>query len=710
MSEQIRQFGNRLSTAKSPYLLQHAKNPVAWHPWGEEAFLRAVEEDKPIFLSIGYSTCHWCHVMERESFENPSVAEALNRHFVSIKVDREERPDVDKVYMTAVQAMGVAGGWPLSVWLTPTLDPFYGGTYFPPEGRFGRMGFIDLLKRIAKLWREDRRRILDSARDMAEQLKIIAQSATPAEKVGGPDLITRAAKIMKANFDWQHGGFGAAPKFPRPVSLRFLLRHGHRSDDNEAREMVFRTLEAMASGGIYDQLGGGFARYSVDEEWQVPHFEKMLYDNAQLLETYVEALQVLDAEGSHDPRVDERRTLFTRVIHETAEYVLRDMTSAEGAFYTAEDADSEGREGAFYVWTEAQVRSVLKKRDADFAIAVLGVTSEGNFIDHSIGSGIQPSGENVLRRAMPIETAARSCGISEADAASTWQRIRKKLLEARSARPRPHRDDKVLTSWNGLMIGAFASAGGYFGRTDWIEAARRAAAFLREKQFDERAGRLGHAWRDGPAEGPELLDDYAFVATGLIPLYEATFEKKWLEWAVRLCERIIERFADAQNGGFFMAAESARQLPVRMKEEYDGAEPSGNSAAAQALLRIGRVIEKPEFEQAAERTLAQFAVQMEQLPESVPNLLSVLDQWHTPAAHVILTGDRDSERFRSLETAARKAYWPDLMIGFAEPGSPIAAAAQAANTKKAEAHFCHDGRCENPVEEAGSLAAMLRKK
>lgn len=710
MSEEVRQRGqNRLASAKSPYLLQHALNPVDWHPWGEEAFRRATAEDKPIFLSIGYSTCHWCHVMERESFENMEVAAVLNRHFVSIKVDREERPDVDKIYMTAVQVMGVGGGWPLSVWLTPDLNPFYGGTYFPREGRFGRMGFIDLLRRIAQLWREDRERILASAREMKGQLQEIAGAAEPSDRVGGPELIARGAAALKRDFDGEHGGFGAAPKFPRPVALQFLLRHARRNGDGEAMEMVLRTLEHMACGGMYDQLGGGFARYSVDAEWLVPHFEKMLYDNAQLLDAYVDGLQSLDSGGvGLEPDAGRRRSLFTRVARETVDYVLRDMTSPEGAFYCAEDADSEGREGAFYVWTEAQVRAVLPGRDAEFAIMVLGVTPRGNFFDHSAPEGVQPPGENVLRRAMPLADAARACGMPEGECESAWERIRDSLLRARSARPRPHRDDKMLTSWNGLMLGALARAGAYFRRTDWIEAARRAATFLRERQFDPATGRLGHAWRDGPTEGPELLDDYAYLARGLVALYEATFETRWMEWAGRLCEEMIARFADGDRGGFFMAGGGDGALPIRMKEDYDGAEPSGNSAAAQALLTIGRALGRREFEEAAGRGLTLYSRHMQELPESVPNLLSALDQWHSLPAQLVLTGDRSSERFCDLECEAWRVYWPDLLIAIGGLDSPIPAAVKVPAGDQAQAHLCHSGRCERAVADGAALGALLR--
>lgn len=681
-----------------------------WYPWGDEAFALARSADKPIFLSIGYATCHWCHVMERESFENEAVAAVLNRHFVSIKVDREERPDVDKVYMTAVQAMGVGGGWPLSVWLTPDLRPFYGGTYFPPEGRFGRLGFIDLLGRIARLWREDRGRILASAGDMAAQLEEIADVAGGTDDVPGPGLIERGAMAFKAEFDWGHGGFGPAPKFPRPVALRFVLRHGRRGADHEAREMVFRTLESMACGGMYDQLGGGFARYAVDAEWLVPHFEKMLYDNAQLIDAYVDGIQAVDSGGGSARDARERRALFERVVEETVAYVMRDMTSPDGAFCTAEDADSEGREGAFYVWTEDQIRAVLPGPDGDFAIAVLGVSPEGNFVDHSAPEGVQPPGENVLRRAMPPAEAALSCGIDAGEAEARWARVRGVLFEARSARPRPQRDDKVLTSWNGLMIGALSRAGAVFRRPDWIGAASHAAAFLQERQFDEGTGRLGHAWRDGPAEGPELLDDYAFLAKGLVELYQATFEVRWIRWAARLGEEIIARFADESHGGFFMAGGGGdRSLPVRMKEDYDGAEPSGNSAAAQALLAIGRILGRKEFEQAAGRALALYTRRMEDLPQAVPNLLSALDQWHTPPSLLILSGDSMSEPFRALESVARRAYWPDLAIVLAGPDSPVSNAVGIDPVSTAQAHLCRDGHCELPVSDPDALRDLLRR-
>ncbi|MCC6353251.1 MAG: thioredoxin domain-containing protein [Verrucomicrobiae bacterium] len=698
---------NRLAGAKSPYLLQHASNPVRWHPWGEDAFALARSEDKPIFLSIGYSTCHWCHVMERESFESEAVAAVLNRHFVSIKVDREERPDVDKVYMTAVQAMGVGGGWPLSVWLTPDLRPFYGGTYFPPEGRFGRMGFIDLLRRIAQLWREDRDRILASAADMAAQIKEIAEAAHPAPGVPGRSLVGQGVRAFKEEFDWGHGGFGSAPKFPRPVVLRLLLRHARAEDDREAREMVFKTLEAMACGGMYDQLGGGFARYAVDAEWLVPHFEKMLYDNAQLIDAYLDAIQAMDSGEDWDPA---RRELFAGVVEDTAGYVMREMTMPEGGFCAAEDADSEGREGAFYVWTEGQVRAVLPGADGDFAVAALGVSAAGNFFDHSAPEGVQPPGENVLRRAMSPAEAASASGIPASEAEATWTRIRERLLRARLGRPRPLRDDKVLTSWNGLMIGALARAGALFGREDWVGAARRAADFLRRHQFDEATGRLGHSWRQGSAEGPELLDDYAFLAKGLIALHDATFDAQWIGWATRLCEEIVARFGDAARGGFFMAGEGGdRSLPARMKEDYDGAEPSGNSVAAQALIAIGRRLGREDFEAAAGRVLSLYGGHMERLPQAVPNLLSALDQWHEAPARVVLCGDRGSESFRELERVARSAYWPDLVIVRGGPSGVVRDPSGGRPPMMPEAQLCCDGHCEAPVSDPRALAERLRR-
>ncbi len=710
VSEEKRQRGpNRLAGARSPYLLQHANNPVDWYPWGEEAFARARAEDRPIFLSVGYSTCHWCHVMERESFENEAVAGVLNRHFVSIKVDREERPDVDKVYMTAAQAMGVGGGWPLSMWLTPELQPFYGGTYFPPEGRFGRMGFIELLRRIAQLWREDRARIMASAKEVASQLEEIARAAQPGGGVAGADQIALGAAAFKGDFDWGHGGFGAAPKFPRPVALRFLLRHARRSGDGEAREMVYRTLEAMARGGMYDQLGGGFARYSVDQEWLVPHFEKMLYDNAQLIDAYVDGIQALGCDAAAVAAA-ERGALFGRIVAETAGYVFRDMTSPEGAFYAAEDADSEGREGAFYVWTEAQLRAALPGRDADFAVALLGVTREGNFVDHSAPEGSQPPGENVLRLAMAPRDAARASGIPGEGAEVLWDRIRQRLFEERASRPRPHRDDKILTSWNGLMIGALARAGAALGRNDWIDAAARAAGFLRERQFDEGSGRLRHTWRGGPGEGPELLDDYAFLGNGLVSLYQATFDPRWIQWATRLCEEIVARFADASRGGFYMASDGpGGALPVRMKEDYDGAEPSGNSAAAQLLLTMGRALGRKAFEEEAGRALALYARHMERLPEAVPNLLAALDQWHSLPAYLVLGGDRGSEGFRALDAEARRAFWPDLFIAPAGERSPLPAATAMPDIGEASAYLCHDGQCERPVACPEALREILRR-
>jgi len=564
---------NRLIHEKSPYLLQHAHNPVDWYAWGEEAFAKARTEGKPIFLSIGYSTCHWCHVMERESFENEKTAEILNRHFVPIKLDREERPDVDRVYMTFVQATTGGGGWPLSVWLTPELKPFYGGTYFPPDDRYGRASFPRVLMRLAEAWRDERPRLEQAAAGIVAEL----ERHTSVEQGSGgvrEQAPQRCFEAFRHLYDARHGGFGTAPKFPRPAVLHFLLRYHNATGNAEAREMALATLDAMARGGIRDQLGGGFHRYSVDERWRVPHFEKMLYDQAQLLDAYVEAFQISG----------EQR--FAEVAREVANYVVQELVEVGGGFHSAEDADSEGREGAFYVWSEDELRAVLGQERAAWFASRFGCE------------------EGVLYQTGSIDWQDKA-----------FVECRRLLLEARGRRARPHRDDKVLASWNGLMISALARAGGVLGERRYTVAAVRAFEFIELKLGSAASGSLKRSWRDGEARIEAMLDDYAAIALAALDLYEFTGDDTFRAQGVAAVRQMVKRFADQEHGGFYSAPREHTDLVLRMKEDYDGAEPSGSTLAIEALLRAGE-------REAAVGALAAFASRLNTQPEMLPRMMS----------------------------------------------------------------------------------------
>ena len=590
---------NRLAREKSPYLLQHARNPVDWYAWGDEAFAKARAENKPIFLSIGYSTCHWCHVMERESFESQKVAEFLNAHFVSIKVDREERPDVDKIYMTFVQATTGSGGWPMSVFITADLKPFFGGTYFPPDSRYGRPSFLQLLEHIHQLWETRHDELVESAADAHTKLEAMAA----ADEASGASLTAedlRHAGVQLARmFDPRHGGFGNAPKFPQPSQPQFLLRYAQRFDDVDAVRMVLKTCEHMAAGGIHDQLEGGFARYAVDAEWLVPHFEKMLYDNAQLVQLYLDAYLV-----SGDARHAE-------VVRDILDYILRDMTHPEGGFYSAEDADSEGHEGKFYCWTHAELKKLLSPEEFNVAARYFGITEQGNFVDHSHPQPLP--GQNVLSIVAPDLKEADRLLLASA---------KKKMSEVRAKRVRPHLDDKILASWNGLMLGAFARAYAVLGEERYQAAAEKNVAFVRAKLWEQ--GALYHRWRDGERDNVELLEGYAFMLSGVIELYEATLKPQHLEFAIMLADAMLAKFFDKENGGFWQSL-AARDLILRVKENYDGAEPSGNSVATLALLKLGATTGRREFTEAAEKTLRLFAARLQQAPQAVPYMLSALD-------------------------------------------------------------------------------------
>jgi uncharacterized protein YyaL (SSP411 family) len=653
---------NHLSTCTSPYLLQHAENPVEWYPWGEEAFARAREEQKPIFLSIGYSTCHWCHVMAHESFENPEIAALMNEHFINVKLDREERPDVDRLYMAYVQGLTGSGGWPMSVWLTPELKPFFGGTYFPPENRHGRAGFPSVLMQLSQLWEQSREKIEQEATRSLEALQASAKfDAATAANLEAP--LARAAEYFLRTYDEEWGGFGSAPKFPRPSVLYFLLRQarsGSSASNQELLSSVLGTLDRMAAGGIHDHLAGGFHRYSVDREWHVPHFEKMLYDQAQLAIAYLEAWQM----------TGEKR--HAEVVRDILGYVLREMTSPEGGFYSAEDADSlikqgskEHAEGAFFVWTKEEIEAALPSEVVALFCKHYGVRTEGNVNPSSDPHG-ELTGKNVL---MIMEQQ----GVISEDAVESLARSQKILLEVRSRRPRPHLDDKILCAWNGLMISAFSRAGAALAEVKYIEAAVKAAEFIKVHLSDPRTGELRRSWRGGKVLETGFAEDYAFLIQGLLDLYEATFEIGWLQWAVNL-QGIMDRlFWDEAGGGYFSSAEGDPHLLVRMKEDYDGAEPSANSVAALNLLRFSRMLGDPEavaVEKAA-RIFAFSGRTLEGMPAAVPQLLVALQYSQSSGQQVVIAGKPGASDTEALIECARRGFHPEqviLLVGGADGG------------------------------------------
>ena len=673
---------NRLAGEKSPYLLQHQHNPVDWYPWGPEAFAQARETNRPIFLSIGYSTCHWCHVMERESFENETIAAFLNAHFVSIKVDREERPDLDRLYMTYVQATTGQGGWPMTVFLTPNLRPFFGGTYFPPEDRHGLPGLANVLEQVQRLWEMRGEDVLQSADETLRRLRAAMDMPGAAHAAElSPRVLPDACARLKAAYDPRAGGFGRAPKFPQPSRLLFLLRHGMATGDREAVQMVFHTCMCMAAGGIHDQLGGGFARYATDTQWLVPHFEKMLYDNALLAQLYVEAFQAGGPPG------------FAAVARGILDYVRRDMTGPDGEFYSAEDADSEGREGRFYCWTRDELAALLTYEEFDVATRYFGVTRAGNFVDHSDPAPLP--GQNVLSIVHPDANAALLTS------------AREKMLAARTLRPRPHRDDKVLASWNGLMLGALACAHAALGDPAHLEAARRNLDFLRSRLWDPNARTLHHRWRDGARDDVQLLGAYACVLSGTVALYETALDPQVLAFGIELADAMIARFHDPVNGGFWQSPLDCPDLILRTKEESDGAEPSGNAMAVLALLRLAVIAGRDDYGQAAERAIRFHAQRLQESPEALPHLLLGASQWLATPTRVVVAGDPASPAGRKLLRAAQADYRPSLaVLGTASPVDAFARTLPATNGKPT-AYVCVGTTCQPPTQDAAELRRLL---
>jgi uncharacterized protein len=691
MKPAAHQHTNRLVHEKSPYLLQHAHNPVDWCAWGEEAFARARAENKPVFLSIGYSTCHWCHVMERESFEDEPVAAVLNEHFVSIKVDREERPDVDKIYMTFVQATTGSGGWPLNVFLTPELKPFFGGTYFPPDSRPGRPGFPALLRQIAALWQERKHEIVGSAADIHARLAAAANAARGDLPATG-DALKNAAEFFKQLYDPRHGGFGGAPKFPQPSLSSLLLRCARRFHDDEAARMVLHTCDRMAAGGIHDQLGGGFARYAVDAGWLVPHFEKMLYDNAQLIQLYLDAHLVFRPQ-TPDPG---RQTPYAAVARDILDYVRCDMTHPGGGFYSAEDADSEGHEGKFYCWTRRELEKLLAPDEFKAAVRHFGITEPGNFIDHSHPLPLPQ--QNVLSVVDPNLTGTEKRLLVSA---------REKMLAARSRRVRPHLDDKILASWNGLMLGAMARAGVVLDDEKYLKAAEKNLAFLQEKLWNANTMTLYHRWRDGERDSVQLLESYAFLLAGVVELYEATLKPEPLGFGIALAEAMVVKFYDREQGGFWQGTAEAKDLILRVKDDYDGAEPSGNSAATLALLKLAAITGREDFKKPAEATLRLFAHRLRNFPQALPFMLQALDFSLAEPQRIVIAGQPGSKEFQKLLRAAHSIYQPNKVV-LGNRGAVEEFARTLPATDGPLAYLCTGTACRPPTPEASQLMELLK--
>jgi uncharacterized protein YyaL (SSP411 family) len=687
---------NRLINEKSPYLRQHAHNPVSWYPWGDEAFREAGQMDRPVFLSIGYSTCHWCHVMERESFADEEIARLMNETFISIKVDREERPDIDGHYMAVCQLLTGGGGWPLTVIMTPDGRPFFAGTYFPKESRFGLLGLKDLIGRVAEAWKSRRSELLGSTERIQAALE--EASELPSRGRISPVILDQAASELAAQFDDEFGGFGLAPKFPTPHHLTFLLRRARRKNGKKALAMVEKTLQAMRRGGIFDHLGFGFHRYSTDRRWLVPHFEKMLYDQALLAIAYTEAFQLTGQ--------DEYR----RTVEEMLTYVGRDLRSPEGAFYTAEDADSEGEEGKFYVWELGEVETLLSSSEAELAREIFNLRPEGNFTEPEG----RHSGKNILYLGRTPDPAAAGLGISEEDLQKAIARIRGRLFGRREQRPRPLKDTKILADWNGLMIAALAKAAQAFGRADYAEAARAVAAFIRKKMMVN--GKLHHCSVEGEVTIPAFLDDHAFLTWGLLELYEATFEAGLLSWASRLTEDVVRGFWDEKDGGFFCtSADLHKDLPLRRKELYDGALPSGNSVMVLNLLRLGRLLGRPDLEARAGRLIEVFSGRVSQYPVAYTQFLCGLDFALGPGREVVIVGRTGASDTRAMFDVLRTEFIPNTVVVFrpAEESDPMIVklapftAAMRSPGDRATAYVCSNCRCERPTTEPDELRSLL---
>ena len=708
----VSEHTNRLAQEKSPYLLQHSHNPVDWYPWGEEAFANARREDKPIFLSVGYSTCHWCHVMAHESFENEEVAATMNREFVNIKVDREERPDVDRVYMTFVQATTGGGGWPMSVWLTPDLKPFVGGTYFPPEDRYGQPGFKKVLERIAAAWKQDHEKIAGQGARIVEALRE-AQTAQPAaaEKIDAK-ILSAAYEQFSRSFDARDGGFGSAPKFPRPVTLNFLSRFYARDPKSDsgkhALEMDLFTLRKMAAGGMHDHVGGGFHRYSVDRYWHVPHFEKMLYDQAQLAVVYLDAFQIT------------QNRQFASVARDILDYVARDMTSNEGGFFSAEDADSlfehgkpEHGEGAFYIWTKNEIDTALGNAAEIFDFHY-GVQSHGNAPE---GSDPQDEfrGKNILIERHTIAETAQHFQKPEDAVRDLLRQSREKLFAIRSKRPRPHLDDKIIAAWNGLMISAYARAAQILDEPRYLKSATLATNFVRAHLWDDSKKTLYRSYREGRGRVEGFADDYAFVIHGLLDLYEASFDIEWLKFAIELQETQDRLFFDGKNGGYFSTSGKDESVVLRMKDDNDSAEPAASSVAAHNLLRLAQIRDKKQWEERAEKTISAFRTTLSRFPSAMPQILVALDFSSRKPRQIVIAGKKDAPETKALLSEVHRHFLPTTILLVADGaegqkylGEDLEAIhGMSMVDEKPAAYVCENFTCKAPVIDSNQLAKLL---
>ena len=678
---------NRLAAETSPYLLQHAENPVDWYPWGDEALAKAREEDKPILVSVGYSACHWCHVMEHESFENEEIAATMNDLFINIKVDREERPDLDSLYMSAVQSMTGHGGWPLNVFLTPDGTPFYGGTYFPPDDRMRMPGFPKVLEAVASAFQERREEVEENA----QQIRSLLQRATkelPKPDDLTPGLLAEASEQLAQSFDARNGGFGGAPKFPQPAAIEFLLRQDKRGGGQREAVMVQRTLDRMVSGGIYDQIGGGFHRYAVDAIWLVPHFEKMLYDNAQLASVYLAGYQAYG---------DDR---YRQVAEETLDFVARELTDANGGFYATLDADTAGHEGLFYTWTAEELDDALSEEDAAIAKRWFNVEPAGNF-----------EGRTVLSSPRTVADVADRLGVGEAALTESLVHIRQRLLEVREQRERPGRDEKVITAWNGLMLRAFADGSRVLDRDDFRSAAVRNAEFVLEHV--QRDGRLLRSWKDGNARIGGFLEDYAFFVDGLLALYQATLDARWLDEAMRLAAVMVADFADADGAGFFDTSASHETPVARPRDLHDGATPAGNSVAAEVLLRLGAMSGDEDYSGRASELLRTMASTMREHPLAAGRYLGAVDFYLGPVKEVALAGDRESPELQVLLDALYDQFEPNVIVGYVDQDRggllerlPFLQDRPARNGR-ATAYVCEHFACLPPVHDPEALLRQL---
>ncbi len=679
-------MANRLSTESSPYLLQHAENPVDWYPWGAEALDRARREDRPILLSIGYSACHWCHVMERESFEDPSIAAAMNEAFVNVKVDREERPDVDQVYMRAVQALTGQGGWPLTVFLTPEGNPYYGGTYFPPAPRHGLPSFRQVLEASARAYRDGPDRVREGAAELLAALEKGGREPALEGTDLGEGLLDHAARILARQFDPANGGFGSAPKFPQPVTIELLLRQHVRTGEPEPLEMALFTLRRMAAGGIRDHLGGGFHRYAVDARWLVPHFEKMLYDNALLARAYLDGYRIT---GEEDLRT---------VCEDVLDYLLADMRSEEGGFFSARDADSEGEEGLFYVWRPDEVRDVLEPESAALFMRTYDVSEGGNF-----------EGRNILHLPHPLDAVAAKGGLTTEELERRLRGARDALLRARSQRTPPQRDEKVLAGWNGMALRALAEAGGALGREEYLSAAIHGMGFILSTM--RLGGRLQHTYKDGQARIHGFLEDHGALGNALLSLHQVTLDPVWLPEVRWCCEEVVTRFWDPESRSFFDAPRDAEPLFMRARDPMDNATPSGNSLAAELLLRAGHLFGETRYEEIARHALRVEAGSMRRYPTAFGRALSVLDRSLAPPVELAIVGDRNDSRTAELRAVGLGGFHRNFTITGRAPGEVVSGVpvleGRDGVDQRPTAYLCRGYACELPVTDAAALAAQM---